>query len=509
MSRSGPKGGKRSNRRTDEGSVTEEFGDKLHDLVSLVRCDDIEASILGAVLFDPTLWYAVEGHVVREDFGNPRHAVIFDVIRELIESGRAVDIGTVVDRLGPRVDAIGGPQYLHQILAETGTGAYVETWVRVLAEKAAARRIQRGGIDVLMSIASGAEYDEVLASVSKLHETASKSSAQEGLEDIQSVLMDVFSHIENSVTRTGVTGRSTGLRDLTAALGGLSDGQLIVLGARPAMGKTSALLQAITAIAEEALARGEKGVVCGFSLEMPKREMGQREIAQVARVSESKIRQGKLSQDDVTALTEAANKVALLPVLIADAIETVEGIRAACHRARLKHGKVLAVAIDYLQLVEWMGAFDSYNREQRVSGVSKRLKMLAKELGCPVIALAQLSRKCEERPNKRPMLSDLREAGGIEQDADVVMFLYRDEVYNRNTDDRGIAEFIIAKQRHGSTGTVRVMFFGAQTRFADLKTAEEGLRDFSGEVGAGGAMGAGDGGGTVDDVPPDDSLDPP
>lgn len=506
MSTRGKGRSQRSVRRSDTADgATEEFGDRLHDLVSLVRCDDIEAHILGAVLFDPTLWYAVEGHATRDDFGNPRHALIFDVIRELIESRRAVDIATVVERLGPRVDAIGGPQYLHQILAETGTGAYVETWVRVLTEKAASRRIQRGAIDVLTSVASGADYDEVLARVSGLHETAAKSAAREDLEGVDSVLMGVFEQIETSVTRQGVIGRSTGLRDLTTALAGISDGQLIVIGARPAMGKTSSAIGMLTAVAKEAVARGENGVACGFSLEMPKREIAQRQVAQEADVSESKIRQCLLTQDDVDALVAAGNKIATLPVLIADGIDTVEGIRAACHRARMKHGRVLMVMIDYIQLVEWAGAPDSYNREQRVSGVSKRLKALAKELCCPIVALAQLNRGCEQRPNKRPMLSDLREAGGIEQDADVVAFIYRDEVYNKNTDDRGIAEFIIAKQRSGPIGTVRTRFYRASTRFADLPTAEEGLRDF----GADGAVGAGDGRGTGDDPPHDDSLDRP
>ncbi len=491
----------RSERR--DAFTTDVLGDRLHDLVTLAQCTETERSVLGACLFDITVWHAIDGRVTPDDFGEPKHALVFEVIRSLVESGRAVDLNTVTEGLGPRLQAIGGPQYLHEMMDGASTGAYIESWVEVLVQTSAKRRIQRGAINVLIR-AADAPYDDVVASVSTLHETASNSTSSEDLEPMSDLVPLVFERIESSTVRGGVLGRSTGLRDLTTALGGLSGGQSIIIGARTGVGKTSAAIGIADAIATEAVTRGEKGVVLFFSLEMPKVEIAQRQTAQRSQVSETRIRQASLTQQDLNDLTIAAESVVKLPVFVADRTTSIEGIRAACHRARLKYGKVLAVFIDYLQLIDWNGASESDSREQRLAAVSKRIKRLAVELDCPIITLAQLSRKCEEGPNKRPMLMHLRESGAIEQDADVVVFLYRDEIYNRNTEDKGIAEFIIAKQRHGATGTVRTRFLSPITRFADLPSAEDGLRDFDG---AQSAMPAGDGD-TTGDNPADDAPPP-
>lgn len=479
---------RRRARRTDAEIGDEQLHDALTDLITFARCDDVEESILGAILYNwRRVWPSIEGRVVAADFADTKRGAVFEAALAVVAHKGDVDVATVASELGARIEAVGGPQYLAELRDACGTVAHIDSWVRALSETAAKRRAQQVMVDALTA-AQTRPFDEFLAVASTLHEALAGRTVENDLTPVDEIMLDVFERLQNTATH-GKIGRTTGLRDLDAVTGGYTGGQVIVIAARPAMGKTSHVIETATAASIEAKANGEHGVFLFFSLEMPKTEIVQRMIASRARVSESVIRQSTINQDALTALTNEANVVSALPILVAEKIVYVEDIVAACRQARLKYGKVIGVAIDYLQLMRWRGAQKNTSPEQVVSEISRALKGLAKELDCAIQVLSQLNRDCEKRPNKRPMLADLRQSGAIEQDADVVLFIYREEVYKRDTEDKGIAELILGKQRHGPTGIVRTRFLKQFTHFEDLRNAGEGLRDFDGYGGASGDPG--------------------
>lgn len=491
---------RRRPRRTDEEAADERLHDALTDLVTFARCDDVEESILGAILYNwRRVWPSVDGRVFVGDFADTKRAAVFEAILAVVARKGDVDLATVASELGARVEAIGGAQYLAELREACGTVAHIDSWVRALSETAAKRRGQQVMVDALTA-AQTRPFDEFLGIASKLHEALKGRTVENDLTSVGDVMLDVFDRIENTAT-SGKVGRTTGLRDLDAVTGGCTGGQAIVIAARPGMGKTSLVIEMVTAAAIEAQSRGEEGALLIFSLEMPKTEIVQRMTASRARVSESAIRQSRLNETSMKALAREANVVSGLPILVAEKITYIEDIIAACRQARLKHKRVIGVALDYLQLARWRGAQKNTSPEQVVSEISRALKELAKELDCAVFVLSQLNRDCEKRPNKRPMLADLRQSGAVEQDADVVLFIYRDEVYKRDTEDKGIAEIIIGKQRHGALGIVRTRFFKEFTHFESLPHAADGLRDFDGYGGASGDPG-------TESAEGDDSMPP-
>lgn len=491
---------RRPARRTDEEAADERLHDALTDLVTFARCDDVEESILGAVLLNwRRVWPSVDGRVFVGDFADTKRAAVFEAILAVVARKGDVDLATVASELGARVEAIGGAQYLAELREACGTVAHIDSWVRALSETAAKRRGQQVMVDALTA-AQTRPFEEFLGIASTLHEALEGRTVANDLAPVDEIMLDVFERIQTTAA-TGKVGRTTGLRDLDAVTGGYTGGQLIVIAARPAMGKTSLVIETAAKATIEAKANGEEGAFLFFSLEMPKTEIVQRMTASRARVSESVIRRSKLNEEHMKALAKEANVVAALPILVADAMVYVEDIVSACRQARLKYGRVIGVAIDYLQLMRWRGAQKNTSPEQVVSEISRALKGLAKELDCAIQVLSQLNRDCEKRPNKRPMLADLRQSGAIEQDADAVLFIYREEVYKRDTEDKGIAELILGKQRHGPTGIVRTRFFKEFTHFEDMPHPADGLRDFDGYGGASGDPG-------TESAEGDDSMPP-
>jgi len=489
---------------------------RLAELMTPHRDERMERVVLACVILRcEDAWSFVEGTVTADDFYDPRHRAIFEAVEVLVAQGRPVDMHTLTHALGARLDAVGGAQYLNELCGDVTSAAFIEDYAKALAETGVVRRIQDVAIKTLLSV--GRPLPEVLAAAAEMQQAAEGRGRVGTGSTSDQLMVKVFSRLENGAQTGGRVGRSYGVAALDDITGGATDGQLIIEAARPAMGKTSLDVGHLTAMARESKARGEEGIHLFFSLEMPDVEIGQRMLCQVSRVDESKVRQACLSQDEITATTAAANEIAGLPFKVIDDATTLQQIRSACHRARLKYGRVLSVHVDYLQLMEdeSVRGNKNLNRENEIQRISKGLKRLAKELPCPVIALAQLNRKCEERGNKRPMLSDLREGGSIEQDADVVMFIYRDEVYDKNTEDRGIAELIIAKQRSGPVDTARVRFIRACTLFENLTAKDDGGGEApyaAGGYGKRGRRGAGgsQSGEANDDVPfgPDDALPP-
>jgi replicative DNA helicase len=440
---------------------------------------DAEKAVLGGVLLDNSALDTVEAIVTPPDFYHPSHAVIFESVQSLKSRGEPVDVVTLAAELRARerLNTVGGAQYLGELTDTIPTIAHIEQHARIVADLAQVRRMiaaaheitargygDRGSADGFLDFAA--------ARVFEIAQKRSKSS----LIELHQAIQEAFERIEKTLERGArITGTETGFRDLDTLTAGMHPGQLIIIAARPAMGKTSLVLNLTT----HAAITSQKPVLF-FSLEMPRVELANRMMCAEARVDQARLRSNMLTQDDMTALTAAASKLFQLPVYIDDSGDlTLLELRAKSRRIKAEKD-VSLIVIDYLQLMKASReGMDS--REREISEISRGLKSLAKELEVPIIALSQLNRSPETRSgkDKRPQLSDLRESGAIEQDADVVMFIYRDEVYNKDTEDRGIAELIIAKQRNGPTDTVRLRFVRELTKFENLAEDEHQYGDAS------------------------------
>jgi replicative DNA helicase len=438
---------------------------------------DAERAVLGGILLDGTGYATVSPLVAATDFYHPAHAVIFEAIQSVASRGDPIDVVTLAAELRSRerLNTVGGPQYLGELTDTIPTIAHIEQHGRIVADLAQVRRMiaaaheitargygERGTADQFLDFAA--------ARVFEIAQKRSKSS----LVPLDQAIQEAFERIETTLQRGArITGIESGFRDLDTLTAGLHPGQLIIVAARPAMGKTSIVLN-ITA--HSAQTSGKP--VLFFSLEMPRVELANRMMCAEARVDQTRLRTNLLTQDDMTALTSAASKLFNLPIYIDDSGDlTLLDLRAKARRKKNEQDLSLIV-IDYLQLMKASReGMDS--REREISEISRGLKALAKELEVPIIALSQLNRSPETRPGKdrRPQLSDLRESGAIEQDADVVMFIYRDEVYNRDSEDKGIAEIIVAKQRNGPTETVRLRFVRELTKFENLAEDEHEYGD--------------------------------
>ena len=434
---------------------------------------DAERAVLGAILLDNTALGMAESVCTAGDFYHPAHGVIFECIQALSTRREPIDVVTLASELRARerLNTVGGAQYLGELTDTIPTIAHVESHARIVADMAGVRRMievaheivargygERGNAEAFLDFAAA-----------KVFEVAQKR-AKSNLVPLEQAIIEAFARIEN-VLENGlrISGLETGFRDLDTVTAGMHPGQLIIIAARPAMGKTSFILN----IALNSAVSSGKPVLF-FSLEMPRVELANRLMCAEARVDQGRLRTNLLTQDDVTALTASANRLHSLPIYIDDSGDlTLLELRAKARRVRNERGLSLIV-IDYLQLMK--SSRDKVeSREREISEISRGLKSLAKELGVPIVALSQLNRGCETRPgkDKRPMMSDLRESGAIEQDADVIMFIYRDEVYNRDTEDKGIAEIIIAKQRNGPTDAIRLRFVRELTKFENLARGDD------------------------------------
>jgi replicative DNA helicase len=425
---------------------------------------EAEQSVLGALLLDNDAFDRI-GHVRPEHFYRHDHRIIFETIQKLIVSNRNADVITVLEALGEQAANVGGLPYLNSLASNTPGSAGIKRWADIVVERWKLRGVLSATNEIveLVHNRAGKTVAEIIGEAQSKFEPLVVSTAKEP-QLIKNFLTNVIERIDAQYNGTPTTVKtlSTGLRDLDAKLGGgMRPGQLIVIAGRPAMGKTAIAL----GVAESAAHKG--GATLFFSQEMPGEELANRSLSRASGLSLDKILDGRKfeSDEDFSRLTAGTLKVSDLELLVDEQPQmSLQEIRARARTAKRRHGLGLIV-IDYLGL---MADGEGNTRNEKVGANSRGLKALAKQMEVPVVLLAQLNRKLEERHDKRPMLSDLRDSGEIEQDADIVLFLYRDEVYNPNTRDRGIGEINIAKQRNGPTGTVAAAYIGERTLFADL-----------------------------------------
>jgi replicative DNA helicase len=435
---------------------------------------EAEQSVLGGLLLDNSAADKVGDILAGEDFYNDAHRSVFAAIMNLIADNKPADVVTVAEALGSlkKLDYVGGMAYLGALVENVPTAANIRRYAEIVRERSILRRLAAAGGEIADTAYNplGRSVREILDQAeTRVFEIAEHGArGQQGFQELRPLLTQVVERIELLFARenpSDVTGVPTGFTDLDRLTSGLQEGDLIVVAGRPSMGKTALALN----IAEHiALSTKVKLPVAVFSMEMGATQLAMRLIGSVGRLDQHKIRTGQLSPDDWERLSDALGRLSDAAIHIDEtaALNALE-LRARARRlARQYGGKLGAIVVDYLQLMQAVAQGE--NRATEISEISRSLKALAKELRVPVIALSQLNRSLEQRPNKRPIMSDLRESGAIEQDSDLILFIYRDEVYNEDTQDKGVAEIIVGKQRNGPIGTVKLAFLGQYTRFENL-----------------------------------------
>ncbi len=434
---------------------------------------EAEQSVLGGLMLENSAWDRVADAIAEPDFYRADHRLIWKQITRLIEDNKPADVITVAEALEShnQLDEVGGLAYLTALAQNTPSAANIRRYAEIVRERAVLRRLAEVGAEIaeLSYNPAGRKASEILdeaeAKVFEIKEAGARGG--QGFQPIKPVLIEVVNRIDELYNRENpseITGVPTGFADLDAKTSGLQPGDLIIVAGRPSMGKTAFSLNIAEHVALEA------GLpVAVFSMEMASTQLVMRMLGSVGKLDQHKLRTGRISEDDWPRLTHALGRLDEAPVFIDESGGlTAMEVRARARRLarQCKDGRLGLIVIDYLQLMAGSGSGE--NRATEISEISRSLKSLAKELHVPVIALSQLNRSLEQRPNKRPVMSDLRESGAIEQDADVILFIYRDEVYNPDSQDKGTAEIIIGKQRNGPTGTVRLTFMGEYTRFENF-----------------------------------------
>jgi replicative DNA helicase len=427
---------------------------------------DAEMSLLGAILIDEDTLADISEHVTSKDFYEKRHAIIYDAVMRLYEKHRPVDLLTLTDELKRKkeLEVIGGSAYLTDLTNYVPTAAHAAAYAELVAQKAVRRRLIKASADISeLGFDEETSTEELLGRAEAELFSVSDQSLKQDLVSIESILTDSFDRMEELHRNKGaIRGVRTGYRDLDGMTAGLQRSDLIILAARPAMGKTTL----VTNLAYN-VASVSKLPVLFFSLEMSKEQLVDRMLADASGVDAWNIRTGNLSDDDFSKISEAMGEMAETPIFIDDTPGlTVLEMRTKARR--VAHEQPLGlIIVDYLQLMQGSGKSDG-NRVQEVSEISRGLKLIARELNVPVIALSQLSRSVESRSPQIPQLADLRESGSIEQDADIVMFIYREAYYNPETERENITDLIIAKHRNGPTGKVELYFHPERLRFMSL-----------------------------------------
>jgi len=428
---------------------------------------DAERSLLGGLMLDQRAWDQVADVVGIEDFYRADHRAIFEAIMTLIRQDRPPDAVTVSEQLEreQRLESAGGIDYLARLVEETPSAANVRAYARIVRDHAVLRQLIEVGGDIAASAhdTEGRPIHELVdLAEQRVLEIAERGAAARGFKSLKDILpraidrLDALTHADSDIT-----GVATGFNAMDEMTAGLQRGELIIIAGRPSMGKTTLAVN----IAENA-AIGRQIPTAIFSMEMSAEQLTFRMIGSIGRVNQASLRRGKLKDEDWARIDHAVSVLSNAPVFIDDspALSPTE-VRARARRLKREHGLGLIV-VDYLQLMQVAGTVE--NRATEISEISRSLKALAKELELPVIALSQLNRSVEQRDNKRPVMSDLRESGAIEQDADVIVFIYREEVYDKETPRRGIADIIIGKQRNGPTGEFQLTFLGEYTKFENL-----------------------------------------
>ncbi|MDB4826678.1 replicative DNA helicase [Gammaproteobacteria bacterium] len=430
------------------------------------QAPEAEQSVLGGLLVDTRRWDEVADLVKSDDFYLRAHKEIFLAVKTLQEGGHPVDVVTTSEWLKNKgtLEQSGGLAYLGELANRTPGTTNVTAYARIVRE----RSVLRALLDAAAAISDKAYQPEGLdtealidfaeKAVFSISDSDRRSLA--GFQDIQGLLTQAVDRIEELFqSGAGITGVSTGFKDLDNLTSGLQESDLVVIAGRPSMGKTSLAMN----LAENA-AVGSKLPVAVFSMEMPGQQLAMRMLSSLGRINAHRVRTGQLHQDDWPRLTSAMGLLDQAPIFVDDsAALTPSELRSRVRRLTREHGKLGLVIVDYLQLMQTGESAE--NRTVEVSNITRALKIIAKEARVPVAVLSQLNRGLEQRPNKRPIMSDLRESGAIEQDADLILFIYRDEVYNEDSPEKGTAELIVAKQRNGPIGTVRLTFRGEFTRF--------------------------------------------
>lgn len=429
---------------------------------------EAEQSVLGGLMIDNPAWDQVADLISEDDFYRRDHRLIFRAIARLADEGSPYDVVTLSEWLEKHneLDNVGGLGYLGSLAKNTPTSANIKAYANIVRERSVLRQLIR----VASEIGDSAHNTEGKSSAdlldiaeSKVFEIAEKGArGKSGYTGIKDLLVKAVDRIDTLYQNPNAyTGVPTGWTDFDEKTSGLQNSDLIIIAGRPSMGKTSFAMNIV-----ENAAIKNKVPVAVFSMEMPGEQLVMRMMSSLGRIDQHKIRTGKLDDTDWPRLTSAVNLLSEAPIFIDDTpgLNPIE-VRSRARRIKREHGLGLIV-LDYLQLMQTSGSTE--NRATEISEISRALKGLAKELNVPVIALSQLNRSLEQRPNKRPIMSDLRESGAIEQDADVITFIYRDEVYNEESPDKGTAEIIIGKQRNGPIGTARLTFLGKYTRFENF-----------------------------------------
>lgn len=427
-----------------------------------------EQSVIGGLLLDNQTWDEVADRIHEDDFYRKDHRLIFRAIKQLADQQAPFDVVTLSERLGTLgwLEEAGGLAYLGVMARDTPSAANIRAYADIVREKSVLRQLIHSGTAIADSgfNTDGRDLVQLLEEAEqKVFNIADqRRKGGTGFIPIKQLLVRTMERIDALYNMEGhITGTATGFTDLDDKTSGLQRSDLIIVAGRPSMGKTTFAMN----IAEHVAISGQQPVAV-FSLEMPGEQLAMRMMSSLGRIDQHRVRTGKLEDDEWPRMTSAVNILSETRLFIDDtgALTPTE-IRARCRRLAREHGSLGLVLLDYLQLMKCPG---SDNRVNEISEISRSLKALAREMDVPVIALSQLNRSLENRPNKRPVMSDLRESGALEQDADVIMFIYRDEVYNPESQDKGIAEIIIGKQRNGPIGTVRLTFLGQYTRFENF-----------------------------------------
>ena len=432
---------------------------------------EAESSVLGGLLLDNGAWDRVGDLLIDNDFYRHEHKLIYAAIGALVNASKPADVITVNEQLQNqgKADEMGGLGYLNSLAQYVPSASNIRRYAEIVRERSILRKLVSASDEIATNAFNpqGKAIDRILDEAEqKIFNIGEEGSRmKQGFQSMDTLVVELLDRVQEMANNPNdITGVPTGFYDLDRMTSGLQPGDMVVLAARPSMGKTAFAIN----IAEH-VALNEGLPVAVFSMEMGASQLAVRVVGSIGRIDQGHLRTGKLNDDEWPRLTEAIEKLRTVSLHIDETPGlTSSELRANARRLARQCGKLGLIVVDYLQLMSGSGGAGGDNRATELGEISRGLKMLAKELQCPVIALSQLNRSVEQRTDKRPMMSDLRESGAIEQDADIIMFIYRDDYYNKDSKDPGVAEIIIGKQRNGPTGTVKLTFLNRITKFESL-----------------------------------------